>query len=122
MFPPNIELQFTVEDILENNVDSSYYYSNPNGHTLKKIDQKRRKNRIHTFARYEGLNFSADARVLYPYVAPTVTTPNNNKFLIDGKTRKLTQTENKRIFGFSEDSWLECRPDQARENYKRDGR
>jgi site-specific DNA-cytosine methylase len=48
--------------------------------------------------------FQQDARVYWTYIAPTATTGNNMKFLLnDGRIRHLIGEELKRIHGFRED-------------------
>ena len=103
-FPENKSLQFTVEDVLEKNPDNKVFYKNKANHELILENQKRREGKIHTYAKYsKTMSYEATRRVYYPYVAACITTGNNSKFMIDGKVRTLTPTENKRIHGFGED-------------------
>lgn len=103
-FPENKSLQFTVEDVLEKNPDNKVFYKNKANHKLIPTFQERREGKIHTYAKYsETMSYEATRRVYYPYVAACITTGNNSKFMIDGKVRTLTPTENKRIHGFGED-------------------
>ena len=98
------ELDFTVEDILENDVDEKYFYNNVANHRLIPTNQERRKNKIHTVAKYaETMSYESTRRVYAPYVAPCITTNNYAKFMIDGRIRTLTPTEAKRIHGFREE-------------------
>ena len=102
-FPENIELQFTVEDILETNVDESYIYKNENNHELVLSNSPKRKNQIYTYGKYKGVKYDSDSRVLNPYVASTILTGNNTKFKIDDVIRKLTPNENKKLNGFDDE-------------------
>jgi DNA (cytosine-5)-methyltransferase 1 len=103
-FPENRDLQFTVKDILEKNVDSKLIYKNTGGHTLIPTNQKRRNKKIHTIYKYDdSMKYESTRRVYSPYVSNCITTTNNSKFLIDGVIRRLSTTELKRIHGFSED-------------------
>lgn len=102
-FPENIDLKFTVEDILENNYDDSHVFSNPNNYELALSNQTKRQNRIHTYGKYQEIKYQTDSRVSYPYVAPAITTGNNNYFKVGNTVRKLTHHENKRIHGFKDD-------------------
>ena len=102
-FPENKDLDFTVEDVLEDNVDQSNFFENDNNYYLTLSYQEKRENRIHKFGEFKDMAYNSDSRVNYPYVAPTFTTGNNNKFIIDGKIRILIPLENKRIHGFRED-------------------
>lgn len=103
-FPENIDLEFTVADILEDEVDESFYYNNNANHTLVPVNQERRANRIHTIGKYDGMTFQSTARVQAPYVAPCINTNNYAKFMMtDGRVRTLTQDEALKIHGFSED-------------------
>lgn len=103
-FPENRNIEFTVEDILEKDVDHSYFYNNKENHKLILTNQVRRENKIHTVGKYEDtMTYESTRRVYTSYVSPCITTGNNSKFMIDGKIRKLTSTELKRIHGFGED-------------------
>lgn len=102
-FPDNIDLQFTVADILEDEVAENFYYNNIANHRLVPANQARRANRIHTYGKYEGMTFQSTSRVHYPYVAPCINTNNYAKFLVDGRVRTMTQTEAKKVHGFSEE-------------------
>ena len=101
-FPENIDLEFTVADILEDEVDESFYYNNIANHRLVPANQVRRVNRIHTYGKYEGMTFQSTSRVHYPYVAPCINTNNYAKFLVNGRVRTMTQEEAKKVHGFSE--------------------
>jgi site-specific DNA-cytosine methylase len=103
-FPENIDLLFTVEDILENTVPQNFFYKNEEGHELIVENQTKRDNKIHTYAKYsETMTYESTRRVSYPYVSPCITTGGQNKFFIDGKVRLLTPTEMKRVHGFREE-------------------
>jgi len=102
-FPAKIDIEFTVKDILETNVDEKYFYKNTAKHKLNPTHQTRRDNKIHTYGKYESMTYESTRTVYLPYVAPCMTIGNNSKFLIDGRVRLLTPTENKRIHKFSED-------------------
>lgn len=98
------ELDFTVEDILEPEVDEKYFYNNVAGHRIEYTNQERRKNKIHTIAKYaDTMTYESTRRIYAPYVAPCITTNNYAKFFIDGRIRTLTPTEAKRIHGFREE-------------------
>ena len=103
-FPENKDLKYTVADILESNPVNNVFYKNEAGHILNPTNQKRRPNRIHTYAKYDKtMSYEATRRVSYPYVSPCITTGNNCKFFIDNEVRVLTPTELKRVHGFREE-------------------
>ena len=103
-FPKNKDIEFTVKDILETNVDHSCFYKNKQNHKLIPTNQVRRDNKIHTVGKYEDtMRYESTRRVYSPYVSPCITTGNNSKFMIDEKIRTLTVTELKRIHGFGEE-------------------
>ena len=102
-FPENKDLAFEVSDILESKPANNVFYKNEARHKLNQANQKRRKNRIHTYGKYvETMSYEATRRVSYPYVSPCITTGNNCKFMIDNKVRVLTSTELKRVHGFGD--------------------
>ncbi len=103
-FPANSSLKYTVEDILEKEVEESFFYLNKSGHKLNPTNQPRRENRIHTLSKYdETMTYESTRRIYAPYVSPCITTGNNAKYMIDGKVRTLTPVESKRVHGFSEE-------------------
>lgn len=103
-FPENIDLKYTVEDVLEHKVANNFFYKNNAGHELIPTYQERRVGKIHTIAKYsETMTYESTRRVYAPYVSPCITTNNNAKFKIDGKIRTLTPEEAKRVHGFSDD-------------------
>ena len=103
-FPDNKNLKYTVKDILEQNPVNNVFYKNDAGHVLVPLNQTKRKNRIHTYGKYEEtMSYEATRRVSEPYVSPCITCNGENKFLIDGDVRKLTVTEAKRVHGFREE-------------------
>ena len=101
-FPEKRDLDFTVEDILEENVDKSYYFKNVSNHKSELTFQKKRPNRIHTIRKYTTMKYEKSRRIYSPYVSPCIVCNNESKFLINGRIRFLTPTENKRIHGFRE--------------------
>lgn len=103
-FPEDVELRYTVQDILEKKVDNKFYFKDYDRYDIIPTNQKMRKNRIHTVANFDSsMSYETSRRIYSPYVAPCITTNNGSKFLINGKVRKLTPTENKRIHGFREE-------------------
>lgn len=103
-FPENIDIQFKVEDILEKNVADKYFYKNKENHIQVPTNQKFRKNKIYTVSKFDDtLTYESSRRIYKPYVAPCITCGNSSKFLIEGRIRHLTPTENKRIHKFSQD-------------------
>lgn len=102
-FPDNIDLKYTVEDVLEPEINESHFFKNSNNYELNISNQKKRRNKIHTYGRYVGIKYESDGRVSFPYVAPTITTNNNNLFLTKDGIRTLTQLENQRVHGFNDD-------------------
>jgi DNA (cytosine-5)-methyltransferase 1 len=103
-FPENKDLAFEISDILESKPANNVYYKNEAGHKLNPTNQKIRKNRVHTIAKYdETMTYESTRRVYSPYVSPCITTGNNAKYMIEDKVRVLTPTENQRIHGFSEE-------------------
>jgi DNA (cytosine-5)-methyltransferase 1 len=103
-FPQERDIEFTVEDCLEQNVPENYFYKNIAGHIAVNTNQVKRPNRIHTLAKYEyTMTYESTRRIYAPYVSPCITCNNSAKYLINDKVRHLTPTESKRIHGFSED-------------------
>ena len=108
-FPENKDLAFEVSDILEAKPANNVFYNNEAGHKLNPTNQKRRKNRIHTYAKYdETMSYEATRRIVYPYVSPCITCNGENKFIINNEIRKLTPTESLRIHGFRDEFDFDC--------------
>jgi DNA (cytosine-5)-methyltransferase 1 len=101
-FPtPKEDIDFTVADIMEDEVDESYYYNIKDEYEFVPKEQGRKIKEIHTAGRIKGVKFDQDARITWAYVAPTATTGNNMKFLLnDGRIRHLIGDELKAIHGF----------------------
>jgi len=102
-FPEERPLEFTVEDILEDNPSKDSFYSNKQNYTLINKHKPEKEGELHLYGNYKEQTFESSSRVYYPYISPCITTGNNGKFLIGGKVRSLTKTELKRIHGFREE-------------------
>lgn len=112
-FPHNTELKFTVADILDDNTDTSYCFTDAGGNILRKrhkVDHKIKyvskvkiPNKPHLAAEVITISYQKDKKIYHPYIATCITTGNNTKFLIDKQVRKLTTNENLKIHGFSDD-------------------
>lgn len=121
-FPSKIPLQFTLNDILENNVDSSYQISEIAAKNIAKYlesykDKDNSENPlIANEVRASRCHFKSDG--ISPCLTAKMGTGGNNVPILVKENRKLTERECLRIMGFP--SWYKIKKNSSH-SYKQIG-